>query len=139
MRMLRMKVIPIETGSVLCWKNYNVFKRSWYRLLNKELPYNVFGIVTDAIELTTEHSLNVALYTPVRKYNSKEIVKLKELCKEITNGNWNLCVGTWEDTAKIINSIRANTFTSNSTLQDSKYYKNIELDVIEKEVDKYIY
>lgn len=139
MRMQRMKVIPIETGSVLCWKNYNVFKRIWYKLLNKELPYNVFGIVTDAMELTTAHGLNIALYTPIRKYNSKEIVKLKELCKDITNNNWSLCVGTWEDTVEIINSIRTNTFTSNSTLQDSKYYKNIELDVIEKEVDEYIY
>lgn len=138
MRMLKIKVIPIEEGSVLCWKNYNIFKRIWYRLLNKELPYNTFGIVTDAIELTTAHGLNVALYTPVRKYSSKEIVKLKAICEEFAN-NWSLCIGTWEDTAKIINSIRSNTFTGNSTLSDSKYYKNIDLNVIEKEIDECIY
>lgn len=138
MKILKIKAIPIEAGSILCWKNYNIFKRIWYRLLNRELQYNMFGIITDTTKLIKACGLNIALYTPIRKYSSEETIRLKKMCEEFAN-NFNLCVGTWEDVMRIVNLIRFNTFTGNSTLQDSKYYKNIDLNVVKKEVDEYIY
>lgn len=111
-------------GTILGFKDYNVFRRLWSKLSGKSLPYNKFTILPFAAELadTVPARWGAMAYEPVRKYNKRETNKLNKLQDELYNCGW--------DTVKaVVNSIRPDTFNDTVTLDNCKYYRKWELHV----------
>lgn len=117
----------IPAGSILMFKRYNIFKRLWYKLRKKHLPYNEF-IIWDIPSKASIFAVGVIdtdfkAYSPIKPYSHKEIFKLLDILYIRQED-----CETEQDVINIINSIRKNTITNNSLeLLDSNpyYYKLI--------------
>lgn len=117
----------IPSGSILMFKRYNIFKRLWYKLRKKHLPYNDF-IIWDITSKTSIFTVGVIdtdfkVYSPIKPYSHKEIFKLLDILYVRQED-----CETEQDIINIVNSIRKNTITNNSLeLLDSNpyYYKLI--------------
>lgn len=114
------KTIP--AGSIMMWKNYNIFKRLWYKLRNKRLPYNSFSIwdMTGPVALPNFLKLsNFVIYSPINPYSSKQIFKL-------LNATYVQQVDCEDEETiiEIVNDIRKNTINTNSleSLSNNQYY-----------------
>lgn len=127
---MKIKTTIVRPGTILCWKEYNIFTRLWNKLKKKDLPYNKFEIIPTNIELLTIDEYNFIAYTPIHKYSKQEIHKLQSVYDNCVNDR------TWEDVKAIINIVRPNTFNDSSTLEECKYYKKIDLN---EESSEYIY
>lgn len=127
---MKIKTTIVRPGTILCWKEYNIFTKLWNKLKKRDLPYNKFEIIPTSIELLTIDRYNFVAYAPIRKYSKQEIHKLQSV--------YNNCIPNsyWEDVKTIINIIRPNTFDNSSTLEECKYYKKIDLN---EESSEYIY
>ena len=127
---MKIKTTIVRPGTILCWKEYNIFTKLWNKLKKRDLPYNKFEIIPTSIELLTIDRYNFVAYAPIRKYSKQEIHKLQSV--------YNNCIPNsyWEDVKTIINIVRPNTFTDSSTLEEFKYYKKIDLN---EESSDYIY
>lgn len=127
---MKIKTTIVRPGTILCWKEYNIFTRLWNKLKKKDLPYNKFEIIPTSIELLTIDKYNFVVYAPIRKYSKQEIHKLQSVYDNCVNDR------NWEDIKAIINIVRPNTFNDYSTLEECKYYKKIDLN---EESSEYIY
>lgn len=127
---MKIKTTIVRPGTILCWKEYNIFTKLWNKLKKRDLPYNKFEIIPTSIELLTIDKYNFVAYAPIRKYSKQEIHKLQSV--------YNNCIlnSYWEDVKTIINIVRPNTFSDSSTLEECKYYKKIDLN---EESSEYIY
>lgn len=127
---MKIKTTIVRPGTILCWKEYNIFTKLWNKLKKRDLPYNKFEIIPTSIELLTIDRYNFVVYAPIRKYSKQEIHKLQSV--------YNNCIPNsyWEDVKTIINIVRPNTFSDSSTLEECKYYKKIDLN---EESSEYIY
>ena len=125
---MKIKTTIVRPGTILCWKEYNIFTKLWNKLKKRDLPYNKFEIIPTSIELLTIDRYNFVAYAPIRKYSKQEIHKLQSVY-DINDRNW-------EDFKAIINIVRPNTFNDSSTLEECKYYKKIDLN---EESSEYIY
>lgn len=127
---MKIKTTIVRPGTILCWKEYNIFTKLWNKLKKKDLPYNKFEIIPTSIELLTIDRYNFVAYAPIHKYSKQEIHKLQSV--------YNNCIPNsyWEDVKTIINIVRPNTFSDSSTLEECKYYKKIDLN---EESSEYIY
>lgn len=127
---MKIKTTIVRPGTILCWKEYNIFTKLWNKLKKRDLPYNKFEIIPTSIELLTIDRYNFVAYAPIRKYSKQEIHKLQSV--------YNNCIPNsyWEDVKTIINIVRPNTFNDSSTLEECKYYKKIDLN---EESSEYIY
>lgn len=127
---MKIKTTIVRPGTILCWKEYNIFTKLWNKLKKRDLPYNKFEIIPTSIELLTIDKYNFVAYAPIRKYSKQEIHKLQSV--------YNNCIPNsyWEDVKTIINTVRPNTFNDSSTLEECKYYKKIDLN---EESSEYIY
>jgi hypothetical protein len=127
---MKIKTTIVRPGTILCWKEYNIFTKLWNKLKKRDLPYNKFEIIPTSIELLTIDRYNFVAYAPIRKYSKQEIHKLQSV--------YNNCIPNsyWEDVKTIINTVRPNTFSDSSTLEECKYYKKIDLN---EESSEYIY
>ena len=127
---MKIKTTIVRPGTILCWKEYNIFTKLWNKLKKRDLPYNKFEIIPTSIELLTIDKYNFVAYAPIRKYSKQEIHKLQSV--------YNNCIPNsyWEDVKTIINTVRPNTFSDSSTLEECKYYKKIDLN---EESSEYIY
>lgn len=127
---MKIKTTIVRPGTILCWKEYNIFTKLWNKLKKRDLPYNKFEIIPTSIELLTIDRYNFVAYAPIRKYSKQEIHKLQSV--------YNNCIPNsyWEDVKTIINIVRPNTFSGSSTLEECKYYKKIDLN---EESSEYIY
>lgn len=125
---MKIKTTIVRPGTILCWKEYNIFTKLWNKLKKRDLPYNKFEIIPTSIELLTIDKYNFVAYAPIRKYSKQEIYKLQSVY-DINDRNW-------EDIKAIINIVRPNTFNDSSTLEECKYYKKIDLN---EESSEYIY
>lgn len=127
---MEIKTTIVRPGTILCWKEYNIFTKLWNKLKKRDLPYNKFEIIPTSIELLTIDKYNFVAYAPIRKYSKQEIHKLQSV--------YNNCIPNsyWEDVKTIINIVRPNTFSDSSTLEECKYYKKIDLN---EESSEYIY
>lgn len=127
---MKIKTTIVRPGTILCWKEYNIFTKLWNKLKKRDLPYNKFEIIPTSIELLTIDRYNFVAYAPIRKYSKQEIHKLQSV--------YNNCIPNsyWEDVKTIINIARPNTFSDSSTLEECKYYKKIDLN---EESSEYIY
>lgn len=127
---MKIKTTIVRPGTILCWKEYNIFTKLWNKLKKRDLPYNKFEIIPTSIELLTIDKYNFVAYAPIRKYSKQEIHKLQSVYDNCVND------GNWEDIKAIINIVRPNTFNDSSTLEECKYYKKIDLN---EESSEYIY
>lgn len=127
---MKIKTTIVRPGTILCWKEYNIFTKLWNKLKKRDLPYNKFEIIPTSIELLTIDKYNFVAYAPIRKYSKQEIHKLQSV--------YNNCIPNsyWEDVKTIINIVRPNTFSDSSTLEECEYYKKIDLN---EESSEYIY
>lgn len=127
---MKIKTTIVRPGTILCWKEYNIFTKLWNKLKKRDLPYNKFEIIPTSIELLTIDKYNFVAYAPIRKYSKQEIHKLQSVYNNCVNDR------NWEDIKAIINIVRPNTFNDSSTLEECKYYKKIDLN---EESSEYIY
>lgn len=127
---MKIKTTIVRPGTILCWKEYNIFTKLWNKLKKRDLPYNKFDIIPTSIELLTIDKYNFVAYAPIRKYSKQEIHKLQSVYDNCVNDR------NWEDIKAIINIVRPNTFNDYSTLEECKYYKKIDLN---EESSEYIY
>ena len=127
---MKIKTTIVRPGTILCWKEYNIFTKLWNKLKKRDLPYNKFEIIPTSIELLTIDKYNFVAYAPIRKYSKQEIHKLQSVYDNRVNDR------NWEDIKAIINIVRPNTFNDSSTLEECKYYKKIDLN---EESSEYIY
>ena len=127
---MKIKTTIVRPGTILCWKEYNIFTKLWNKLKKRDLPYNKFEIIPTSIELLTIDKYNFVAYAPIRKYSKQEIHKLQSVYYNCVNDR------NWEDIKAIINIVRPNTFNDSSTLEECKYYKKIDLN---EESSEYIY
>lgn len=127
---MKIKTTIVRPGTILCWKEYNIFTKLWNKLKKRDLPYNKFEIIPTSIELLTIDKYNFVAYAPIRKYSEQEIHKLQSVYDNCVNDR------NWEDIKAIINIVRPNTFNDSSTLEECKYYKKIDLN---EESSEYIY
>lgn len=114
------EIIPV--GSIMMRKDYNIFKRLWYKLRNKRLPYNSFDIWDMACPLiipNTSKFLDFVIYSPIKPYSSKEILKLLDAIYVQHED-----CGDEQTIVKIVNDIRKNTINTNSleSLSNNQYY-----------------
>lgn len=127
---MKIKTTIVRPGTILRWKEYNIFTKLWNKLKKRDLPYNKFEIIPTSIELLTIDKYNFVAYAPIRKYSKQEIHKLQSVYDNCVNDR------NWEDIKAIINIVRPNTFNDSSTLEECKYYKKIDLN---EESSEYIY
>lgn len=112
----------IPAGSIMMWKDYNIFKRLWYKLRNKRLPYNSFNIWDMTCPLIIPNTLKFSdfvIYSPIKPYSSKQIFKLLDA----TYVQHEDCEDE-QTIVKIVNDIRKNTINTNSleSLSNNQYY-----------------
>lgn len=112
----------IPAGSIMMWKNYNIFKRLWYKLRNKRLPYNSFYIwdMTGPIAIPNFVKFSdLIIYSPIKPYSSKQIFKLLD-ATYVQHAD---CEDE-QTIIDIVNDIRKNTINTNSleSLSNNQYY-----------------
>lgn len=112
----------VPAGSIMMRKDYNIFKRLWYKLKNKRLPYNSFNIWNTTCSLIIPNVLKLSdfvIYSPIKPYSSKQIFKLLDA----TYVQHEDCEDE-QTIIKIVNDIRKNTINTNSleSLSNNQYY-----------------
>ena len=129
---MTIKFKTLRPGSMLIYKRHNLFKKLWYRLRKKELPYNKGCLFLREIDIMdTFSSQSPTLVAELKKpYSKADISKLKiAVDKHLLRLNdeeyYSLCFDSNKaDLAKILNEIRPNTLGKNviTDLINSKYY-----------------
>lgn len=121
-----MKSFDIKVGSVMFWKQYNVFKRLWAWITGKKLPYNKWALfTTDLGKSSFPFQVATKVYEPVKPYTNKELKKLETLATQTVIAD----VIADEDLKLIINCVRPNTIHVDGGVIDgdwlagNKYYK----------------
>lgn len=128
---MKMRSFLLEAGSIIAWKKYPYIKKLWSKIRGKQLPFNMFTIVTNRTELlTSDYMKDVEIYEPIRKYSKQEQSKISVLASDT------LYSSDWTDVAALINIIRPNTLSGPITLATCKYYKKVEW---HEKLDEYIY
>lgn len=130
---MKMKVLLLDPGTVIVWKKYSLFKRLFSKLFKKELKYNRYTVIQDRTELFTLGTFkDMKVLEPIKKYSKQEAKRLK-----IWSGLFSLM--DWSELYWVINLIRPNTITNNSTdengLLTSNYYRLVK----NEKLDEYIY
>lgn len=130
---MKMKVLLLDPGTVIVWKKYSLFKQLFSKLFKKELKYNRYTVIQDRTELFTLGTFkDMKVLEPIKKYSKQEAKRLK-----IWSGLFSLM--DWGELYWVINLIRPNTITSNSTdengLLTSNYYRLVK----NEKLDEYIY
>ncbi len=128
---MNIQYITLNPGSILLQKDYSWFKKFWYKLRGKELPYNyftLFGTESALINVWGKNTTSIVV-EPKKGYSKKE---LKNLINIITNCNkdkdeWlSSFDATTKDLFITINAVRPGTFSDEETklnsLLSSKYY-----------------
>lgn len=115
----------VKQGDIIIAKNYNIFKRIWCKLRNKELPYNDAYIATCSNTLDIDKSCRVL--TLKKEYTLKEKAKLwqkLELVKSFSSVFPITYLGEVE-LKFVINGVRPDTLKVGSIdeLMHSAYYK----------------
>lgn len=130
---MKMKVLLLDPGTVIVWKKYSLFKQLFSKLFKKELKYNRYTVIQDRTELFTLGTFkDMKVLEPIKKYSKQEAKRLK-----IWSGLFSLM--DWSELYWVINLIRPNTITNNSTdengLLTSNYYRLVK----NEKLDEYIY
>lgn len=146
---LRMNIMfkSIVPGSILIYKQYNIFQRLWAKLTNKELKYNRAILFPSNIELvnTLSRYSEAILLKPKKSYNKAEQSIMKLEIEKLTDENELYTVEFKNkgihNLVNIVNNTRSKTFSTVTKFDDllnNKYY-NAESLTEEKCWDIYIY
>lgn len=115
--------LKVKAGSIILIKDYNFFKKYYYKLINKELPYNYYIIVDVDKSILISYN-DYLILEPRKPYNKKE----KQLLTYYIVLNYGYeASNDIEELIVIVNSVRSNTITSDtksiSDLIKNKYFK----------------
>lgn len=145
---MKIKFKTLHPGSMLIYKQHNIFKKLWYRLRKKELPYNkVVLFLKDIDIMDTFPSQSPTLLVELKKpYSKTDIAKLevavdKYLLRLNNEKYYSICFDSnKEDLVKILNEIRPNTLGKDAItdLINSRYY-NVKRIAEETDWDVCIY
>lgn len=146
---LRMNIMfkSVVPGSILVYKQYNIFQRLWAKLTNKELKYNRAILFPSNIELmnTLSRYSEAVLLEPKKPYNKAEQSVIKLEIEKLTDESELYTVEFKNkgihNLVNIVNSARSKTFSTVTKFDDllnNKYY-NAESLTEEKYWDIYIY
>lgn len=146
---LRMNIMfkSVVPGSILVYKQYNIFQRLWAKLTNKELKYNRAILFPSNIELmnTLSRYSEAVLLEPKKPYNKAEQSVIKLEIEKLTDESELYTVEFKNkgihNLVNIVNSTRSKTFSTVTKFDDllnNKYY-NAESLTEEKCWDIYIY
>lgn len=145
---MKIKFKTLHPGSMLIYKRHNIFKKLWYRLRKKELPYNkVVLFLKDIDIMDTFSSQSPTLLAELKKpYSKTDIAKLeiavdKHLLRLNDEEYYSICFDSnKEDLVKILNEIRPNTLGKDAItdLINSRYY-NVKRIAEETDWDVCIY
>lgn len=130
---MSIQYVTLNPGSILLQKDYSWVKKFWYKLRNKELPYNyftLFGRETAFLHIEEiKNKNNSIILTPKKAYSKKELKNLTSLIIHSTNNedDWiSSFSASTKDLFIIINAIRPGTFSNEETdlaaLLNSRYY-----------------
>ena len=139
----------IKPGTLIIRKKYCLFKRLWYKLRKKELPYNraiLFLDDTSIMDYYTGTNKPTLIAEPKKIYSKEDVKILKEAIDDYSlyiEGDFapEFYLGTETELAKVINTVRPNTLQGKSNftdLIDSKDY-NVKQLAKEKNWDICLY
>lgn len=126
-------MLKIYPGSIIVWREYNIFKRLYYKYVKKqELPYNKCLVSSTSHEYINNSDKfdylwngDKLIYVAKKGYTVEERALLAKLIMTtVEKYNNDLSVEMW---INLINQVRPNTFDmltfKLSDLSNNKYYK----------------
>ena len=115
---MTLKFKTIAPGSMIVSKRHNVFKRLWYKIRKKELPYNCITLFTDTtsiLDIYNSKSSDILL-TLKKNYSKEELSLLHSLIEDYSQerdiATIDFCKSYKEihDLSVILNTIRSYSF-----------------------------
>lgn len=115
---MTLKFKTIAPGSMIVSKRHNVFKRLWYKIRKKELPYNCITLFTDTtsiLDIYNSKSSDILL-TLKKNYSKEELSLLHSLIEDYSQERditaIDFCKNYKEihDLSVILNTIRSYSF-----------------------------
>lgn len=115
---MTLKFKTIAPGSMIISKRYNVFKRLWYKIRKKELPYNCITLFTDTtsiLDIYNSKSSDILL-TLKKNYSKEELSLLHSLIEDYSQekdiATIDFCNSYKEihDLSVILNTVRSYSF-----------------------------
>lgn len=145
---MKIKFKTLRPGSMLIYKQHNIFKKLWYRIRKKELPYNKIVLFLRDIDIMDTFSSQspTLLVEPKKPYSKGDIAKLevavdKYLLRLNNEEYYSICFDSNKiDLVKILNEVRPNTLGKDAItdLINSRYY-NVKRIAEETDWDVCIY
>lgn len=116
-----MKTITIKPGSIILWKKYSRVREWFYKLINKDLPYNDCRLMVNRVEHVTVECDKYLIIEPRKQYSKLEQVLLRDASELVST----ITIGI--DKLIPINVVRPNTVNFNiltlDNMKDNKYYR----------------
>lgn len=115
---MTLKFKTIAPGSMIVSKRYNIFKRLWYKIRKKELPYNCITLFTDTtsiLDIYNSKSSDILL-TLKKNYSKEELSRLRALIeayyqeRDITTIDFCKNHKEIHDLSVILNTVRSYSF-----------------------------
>ncbi len=115
---MTLKFKTIAPGSMIISKRYNMFKRLWYKIRKKELPYNCITLFTDTtsiLDIYNSKSSDILL-TLKKNYSKEELSLLHSLIedysqeRDITTIDFCKNYKEIHDLSVILNTVRSYSF-----------------------------
>lgn len=115
---MTLKFKTIAPGSMIVSKRYNIFKRLWYKIRKKELPYNCITLFTDTtsiLDIYNSKSSDILL-TLKKNYSKEELSLLHSLIEDYSQERdiaaIDFCKSYKEihDLSVILNTVRSYSF-----------------------------
>lgn len=115
---MTLKFKTIAPGSMIVSKRYNMFKRLWYKIRKKELPYNcitLFTETTSILDIYNSKSSDILL-TLKKNYSKEELSLLHSLIEDYSQerdiATIDFCKNYKEihDLSIILNTVRSYSF-----------------------------
>ena len=115
---MTLKFKTLAPGSMIVSKRYNIFKRLWYKIRKKELPYNCITLFTDTtsiLDIYNSKSSDILL-TLKKNYSKEELSLLHSLIEDYSQERdiaaIDFCKSYKEihDLSVILNTVRSYSF-----------------------------
>lgn len=115
---MTLKFKTIAPGSMIVSKRHNIFKRLWYKIRKKELPYNCITLFTDTtsiLDIYNSKSSDILL-TLKKNYSKEELSLLHSLIEDYSQERdiaaIDFCKSYKEihDLSVILNTVRSYSF-----------------------------
>ena len=115
---MTLKFKTLAPGSMIVSKRYNMFKRLWYKIRKKELPYNcitLFTETTSILDIYNSKSSDILL-TLKKNYSKEELSLLHSLIEDYSQerdiATIDFCKNYKEihDLSVILNTVRSYSF-----------------------------